>query len=105
MFDYFDNLKFVPFMLSAGAPAKFSGPRLVEAVLIAAFTAGVTWGVTQRDIAQVKEDIKELRTAVTQALKVQAEIVPMRNLQVQILQEQAKEIQLRVRQLEDRGRK
>jgi hypothetical protein len=65
----------LPFMMSATNGAKLSFPRLIEAVIIAAISGGLTMWVTvsvinaelehlKGSMHELKEDIKELRRDV-----------------------------------------
>ena len=75
-------------------------------LLVSAIVAGVTMYGTQQvmdsKLKRMEQDIARLNVMAEEAIRVQREIVPMRNLQVKILQEGVKDLDTRMKVVERR---
>ena len=98
--------KYAPilFLTVNGKGVSLNVAQLVHTLLVAGIVAAVTMYGTQQainvELLQMRRDLVRLNAIAEEAIKVQREIVPMRNLQVQTLQNETKELFTRVIALE-----
>ena len=78
--------------------------RLIHTLIVSAIVAGVTMYGTQRvldtRIAFMEKELSRLTSMAEEAIRVQREIVPMRNLQIKALQDAEKAHEERIAKLE-----
>jgi len=80
--------------------------QVVQTLLVAGIVAGVTmYGTVQvlrTELDHLRKDVTKIAAMSEEAIRVQREIVPMRNLQVKTLQDDVAQIEARLRTLEKR---
>ena len=100
--------KYAPviFLMVTPKGVRIDAEKLMHTLIVAAICAGVTMYGTMRvveaQLSHMGAKIVRLETMAEEAIRVQREIVPMRNLQVKTLQEDVKELQERMARVEKR---
>ena len=100
--------KYAPVLFLSVSPkgVTVNWAQLSHTLLVSAIVAGVTMYGTQQvmdaKMQRMERDIARLNVMAEEAIKVQREIVPMRNLQVKILQEGVKDLDARMKVMERR---
>ena len=93
----------IPFILTAQqAQPRLSLPRLIEAAIIAGVTMFGTVQAMGAKLDAIKEKLDKVEKSADESRRVQLEIVPMRNLQIQNLQDTVKAHEARLQFIEKR---